>query len=149
VPEDLRIPGYPQERLWCFALIEGWRELIGRPIPEIAFAQWERMSGAIEAARPLVPADRWVDARLEDLRAKPRETLADICEGIHVPFEERLGRALEQLNRKPAEATSAPRDGKWRHENEAEIRELLPRIAAASPRLGYHVDPETGEAQPA
>lgn len=148
VPEELRIPGYAHRRQWCFALVPGWRELIGQPIPEIAFAQWERMSGAIEGSRGIVPESRWIDVCLEDLRERPSETLAELCERLGIASDGGLRGRLEQLNRSPAEATSSPERGKWRRENPEEIGRLLPRIAAAAPARGYRVDPESGAAEP-
>jgi sulfotransferase family protein len=144
VPEELQIPGYPHRRRWCFALIEGWRGLVARPVHEIAFAQWDQLSAAVEAARPIVGPDRWLDVRLEELLQSPRDQLTSICEHIDVPKDRALERELEVLLRQPVNAISPPGFEKWRRENHREIEELLPRIAAAAGGRGYVVDPSSG-----
>ena len=145
VPDDLRIPDHPYRHQWRFALIPGWRDLIGRPIPEVAFAQWDAISRAIEDARPLVAPARWVDVHLEDLRARPDATLAALCGAAGIAADARVERRLEELLERPASALSPPAASKWRRDNPAEVGELLPRIAAASPARGYLVDESSGE----
>lgn len=147
VPEDLHIPDHPHRRQWRFALVPGWRDCVGRPVHEVAFTQWERISGAIEAARTAVPSRRWVDVYLEDLRDQPDETLSFLCERLEIANEERLAHELKRLNENPAHASSPPIASKWRHEHAREVRELLPRIAAAAPERGYLVNPTSGESE--
>jgi hypothetical protein len=147
VPEDLRIPDHPHRRQWRFALIPGWRDCIGRPIHEVAFAQWDGISRAIEDSRPYVPPSRWIDLHVEDLGARPAETLAALCAQVGLAADEGMARRLEQLLEHPAGAMSPPGRSKWRRDNHSEIAELLPRIAAAAPARGYRVDEETGESE--
>ena len=144
VPAELQIPGYNHKYRWCFTLIEGWRNYISSPIPEIAFAQWEQYVKAIAAAREVVPSSNWIEIYMEELLARPEETLAGICEKIGIQKTPQLVAKLAQLVAQPVNALSAPVQDKWRRDNEQEIIALLPRIAARSPALGYNVDPETG-----
>ena len=148
VPQDLRIPGYPQRRRWCFPLIEGWREYTSSTISEIAFAQWDQVTKAIEEGRRLVPPSRWLDVYLEELVERPRETMAHICQWVGISFEPVLERKLEEVLARPVKATSPPRRSKWRTENADEIRSMLPEIAAAASTRGYAVDPLTGDVEP-
>ena len=145
VPTDLRIPGYPRRRQWCFALIEGWRDYVSSPIPEIAFAQWEQCTKAIVAARAPVPRSNWIEVYFEHLLASPDETVSCICECIGIQFGSSLRKKLAELLAEPVNALSAPGIEKWRRENKKEITELLPKIAPSAPEAGYIIDVNTGE----
>ncbi len=145
VPEELRIPGHPHRRMWCFALIEGWRNYVDSPIHHIAFAQWLQCTKAIEIAREIVAPSNWLDIYFEDLLASPAETLSRICEGIGIQNETSMRKKLSYLLAEPVNALSAPGLNKWRRENKQEITELLPKIAATALETGYVIDIETGD----
>ena len=130
VPQDLAIPGHAHRRQWCFALLEGWRDSTSRPVHEIAFAQWESCTRALEDSRRLVEPSRWLELRLEDLAARPEESLRRVCRAAEIPSEPALERRLHELLASPANALSPPGAEKWRGENRNEIESLLPRIAA-------------------
>jgi len=144
VPAELQIPGYNHRHRWCFTLIEGWRNYISSPIPDIALAQWEQYVDAIAAAREIVPSSHWIEIHMEDLLAHPDETLALICDKIGIQKSSQLVAKLAELAAQPVNALSAPVKDKWRRENEQEITALLPQIAARSLALGYEIDPATG-----
>lgn len=144
VPAELNIPGYNHRHRWCFTLIEGWRDYIASPIPDIAFAQWEQYVKAIAAAREVVPSSNWIEIHMEELVARPEETLSAICDKIGIQKSPKLVAKLAEVVALPVNALSAPVKDKWRRDNEEEITALLPRIAARAPDLGYKVDPETG-----
>ena len=144
VPKDLTIPDYPHRRRWCFALIEGWREYASRPVHEIAFAQWDQCTRAIELARPLTAQANWIEFPLEEVLENPDGALTAICERVGVARGEGLERRLAQLLTDPANALSPPGKEKWRERNPREIEDLLPRIAATARGRGYAVDPVTG-----
>jgi len=144
VPARLSIPNHPHRHRWCFALIEGWRDLISHPIPEIAFAQWHSISKAIQKARPSIPSSQWHEMRLEDLIDDPESELQRLCDGIGIPNQPQLSQELRRLIQHPVNALSAPEPAKWRVRNPEEMRELLPRISKAAPEFGYWVDENTG-----
>lgn len=81
---------------------------------------------------------------MEELLARPEETLAGICEKIGIQKTPQLVAKLAELVAQQVNALSAPVQDKWRRDNEQEIIALLPKIAARSPALGYNVDPEIG-----
>ncbi len=145
VPVRLRIPGYPHERRWCFSLIEGWRDLVASPVPEIAFAQWDAYVRGFEAGRRLVPAERWHELHFETLLERPREVLEKLCEWAEIAPGAAMVAKLDELIAVPVNALSAPERHKWRRDNPGEVGALLPRIAARAGSLGYAVDPRTGE----
>ncbi len=146
VPRDLDIPGYDARRRWCFALVEGWRELASAPVPEIAFEQWRQLAVGIDQARALVAPDRWTEIYFDDLIAHPAPTLERICGRIGIPLEPALESKMAELVAEPVNALARPGRAGWRDRNADEVTALLPRIAAAAPRAGFRVDPETGDA---
>lgn len=148
VPAKLDIPGHAQQRMWCFALIEGWRDYASRPVPEIAFAQWDQLTRAIEEARPLVDPSRWVDVCFEDLLERPEEVVSSIRATVGIESEPAILATLSELRSRPVNALSSPRAAKWRRENGRELHQLLPRIAELAPHRGYIVDPKTGDCEP-
>lgn len=148
VPHELRIPGYDHRHRWCFALIDGWRNYAASPVPEIAFAQWRGCSDAVAAGRDLVPPRQWFEIHFEHLISAPDDTLRLVCERLGLSHTSALQNRLAALLAEPVNALSAPRMHKWRYDNEAEIRPLLPRIAAAASAAGYSIDQATGDARP-
>ena len=81
---------------------------------------------------------------MEELLARPDETLSTICEKIGIQKSPQLVAKLAEVVARPVNALSAPVKDKWRRDNEQEINRLLPKIAARSLALGYDVDPTTG-----
>jgi hypothetical protein len=144
VPEDLDIPGYDARRRWCFALIDGWRDLKTAPVPEIALAQWQQTSAGLDAAQSLVPPEQWTELSLEELLSDPSATLARVYEHIGIPNEPALEAKLTELLANPINALTPPGQDKWRAQNANEIRPLLPRIMAHARITGYDPDPATG-----
>ena len=152
VPEPLAIPGYTPTRQWCFALIEGWRNLTSSPIPEIAFAQWHAAAEALTASRSSLPRARWTDIYLEDWLANPEEELARLLARLDLAGGAGLDAALRRWMGEPANALPAAPAAQrsdhesWRAENPSEIQPLISRIAETTSRLqiGYQIDPQTG-----
>jgi len=144
VPQELKIPDYPHRRLWCFALIEGWRNYISSPIHDIAFAQWEQMTQGIIEARNTVPNSNWTEIFFEHLLEEPDKTAALICKRIDINYEPRMKTKLAELVDKPTYALSPHEKNKWRRENSEEITALLPQIAETASEIGYKIDEKTG-----
>jgi len=144
VPEDLEIPGHRHRRMWCFALIEGWRGYASSPVPEIAFAQWDQCTAAIEAARPLVPSARWVDLHLEELSRRGFAAVEGLWSALGLAEPLSAQARLAELLADPPNALTQPAVEKWRRDHPAEIAALLPRIAVAADSRGYEVDPGSG-----
>ncbi len=144
VPADLQIPTYPHRHRWCSTLIDGWRDLIASPVPEIALAQWREYVARIEEARRLVPPGQWVELSFEDLMAQPTATMAALNERIRITPDTGMAAKLTELLANPINAMSPPGHEKWRRENADEIRALLPRMVAPAAILGYTLDPVSG-----
>jgi hypothetical protein len=144
VPTDLQIPHYPHRRQWCFALIEGWRDYVAQPIPEIAFEQWWQCTAALKAARNTVAQERWYELYFEDLLEQPEQQLKALCEAIDIGNEPALQKRLTELLATPVNAMSPPGRSKWQTQTPEEISQLLPRIASLAADAGYSIDSQTG-----
>ena len=53
---------------WSFLLVPGWRELSGRPLPEIVTEQWVRTMQALAGDLERLAPDRWCVVGHDDLR---------------------------------------------------------------------------------
>lgn len=147
VPEELDIPGYPHRHRWCFTLIEGWRDLRSATVPEIAFAQWACYVDTIVAARQTIAPSRWLEVHFEDVLGDPQSTVRDVCDRLGVPFDAVLESKLQELLKSPVNALSPRGKDKWRAQNAEEIAALLPRVVPLAERLGYRIDPVTGNCE--
>lgn len=144
VPTDLDIPDYPQRRMWCSTLIDGWRKFTDAPIPEIAFEQWQQYVTAIEEGRRLVPEQQWVEFFLKDLLDYPERTSRWLFQRLGIEPSPAVEAELRELLGHPVNTISPPAWEKWRTQNGAALTGLLPRIAERCPALGCTVDPVTG-----
>jgi hypothetical protein len=78
-------------------------EASGRSFVALAGLGWRILMDAIDEARALVPADQWLDVRLEDFMQAPRETLAQVLDFLELDwspeFEEGFLRHTFQASR--------------------------------------------------
>jgi len=144
VPAALQIPSYPHRHQWCSTLIDGWRDLITSPVPEIAFAQWREYVERIVEARRIVPAGQWIEFHFEDVLAHPESTMADLYQRLGLVPDAGMAAKLEELLANPINTLSPPGHEKWRTQNAEEVRALLPKISRLAPELGYTIDSASG-----
>lgn len=79
------LPGWWGEP-WAFPLVEGWRELIGRPLPLVCLAQWVRIAAAIRADLEQLPRNRWSVVSYEGLVADPAAEMATALGGLGIAW---------------------------------------------------------------
>lgn len=114
---------------WSLLLTPGWRDLIGRPLPEVVGAQWETATRILlDDLERLAPA-RWCVARYEDLIADPGNEIARVCALIDFDWDRSLPDDLPLARH----TVSAPHAEKWRR-REREIEPLLERCSATAAR---------------
>lgn len=75
------LPGWWGEP-WAFPLVEGWRELIGKPLPRVCLAQWTRIAAAIRADLEALPRRRWAALSFEGLLADPAAEIETAMAGL-------------------------------------------------------------------
>ena len=67
---------------WSFPLVEGWRDLVDLPLPEVCAAQWESITTAALDDLEALPAARWTVASFDDLLVDPHGEVARIAAGL-------------------------------------------------------------------
>jgi hypothetical protein len=80
------LPGWPGPP-WSLLLTEGWRELAGRSVPEIATAQWTAATRALLADLERLSADRWAVVDFESLAQRPQAQLERLAGVVGLDWE--------------------------------------------------------------
>jgi uncharacterized protein (TIGR03032 family) len=116
------LPGWPGPK-WSYLLVPGWRELAGRPLPEIVAAQWritqERLLQDIAGIAP----DSIRGLSFADFLGNPEQSLRAICDFAGVTFDRSPPSELPFS----MHTLTPPEPGKWRlHEDE--VAPLLPAL---------------------
>jgi hypothetical protein len=114
--------GYP----WSMVLVPGWRELIGRPLPEIVAHQWAAATDMLVGDLQAIPEERVRALSYERLKADPRAEVELLAGSLDLSWDRQLGSALPLSK----VTVSPPRPDKWRR-LEAVIESVFPIVEAA------------------
>jgi Sulfotransferase family len=107
-------------------------EASGRSFVLLAGLGWKILMDAYAAARDLVPADRWLDVRFEDVLAHPRSCFMEMLDHMGLDEDKTFARALSRTQ------FAVDRRGAFRRELGPAAVELLERSLADHLRLwGY------------
>ena len=123
-----RLPGWTGPA-WSLLLIPGWKDLIGKPLPEIVARQWETTTRILLDDLAAVPADRVHRIRYDAFLADPQAQMQRLCSELDLDWDTTLEAALPHS----VHTLSAPAAEKWRR-HEAEIEAVLPLIEATAAR---------------
>ncbi|HEY1237970.1 MAG TPA: TIGR03032 family protein [Solirubrobacterales bacterium] len=118
-------PGLP----WSLPLVPGWRDLAGRPLPEIVTEQWVRLTGTLLDDLEGLPPERWCVTDFKALLNDPMRELERICEFVAIDASEEVTRPLRTLRDQLAVS-----DGERAGEVPAELEQLLPRTEKLAER---------------
>jgi uncharacterized protein (TIGR03032 family) len=118
-------PGPP----WSLPLVPGWRDLVGRPLPEIVTEQWLRLTGTLLDDLEGLPPERWCVTDFKTLLNDPMRELQRICEFVAIEASEEVTRPLRSLRDQLAVS-----DGDGPSEAKPELQELLPRTEELAER---------------
>ncbi len=119
---------------WSLLLVPGWRELKGRPLPEIVAAQWERTTRILLDDLDALPADRCHAVRFDAFLADPRQQMQRLCGDLGLAWDRPLEGALP-LSRY---TVSKPDAEKWRRHADV-IEPLLPGLQVVIDRASRFV----------
>lgn len=114
------LPGWTGPQ-WSLLLVPGWRELIGRPLPDVVAAQWETATRLMLDDLEALPAHRRLAVRYDALVADPQGELPRLAGAVGLGWDRAVDGGLP-LSRY---TLTEPRPDKWR-KHEAEI---VPRLA--------------------
>ncbi|HET9034415.1 MAG TPA: sulfotransferase [Dokdonella sp.] len=123
-----RLPGWTGTP-WSLLLVPGWRELIGRPLPEIVARQWETTTRTLLDELANVPSERIHTVRYDRFLADPQSECRRLCSELGLGWDVELGANLPHSQH----TVSAPAPEKWRR-HEREIEAVLPLIEATRAR---------------
>ena len=117
------LPDWPGPQ-WSYLLVPGWRELAGRPLPEIVAAQWRTTQEHLLREMADIEPGALRALNLADFLAKPEETLRAICDFAGVAFDRSPPADLPFS----MHTLTAPAPDKWRA-REKELAPVLPALA--------------------
>ena len=123
-----RLPGWTGKP-WSLLLVPGWRELIGRPLPEIVARQWEETTRALLDQFAELPGSRLHTIRYASFLADPQTECKRLCQELGLDWDVELGTRLPHSQH----TVSAPAAEKWRR-HEREIEAVMPSIEATRAR---------------
>ncbi|MEO8811151.1 MAG: sulfotransferase [Rhodanobacter sp.] len=104
---------------WSLLLIPGWRELIGRSLPEIVATQWETTTRILLDDLAAIPADRCHVVRYDALLANPGAEVSRLAQALGFGWDQPVNADLP-LSRY---TVSPPAADKWKRH--AELLEPL------------------------
>ena len=124
-------PGLPgwRDPPWSLLLVPGWRELVGRPLPEIVAAQWATTTDILVRDLEALPAERLVTLNYDDFIAEPQRAMERLTRSLGVDWDQQLGATLP-LSRY---TRSPPAKDKWKRLAPV-IEAMLPATAAVDER---------------
>lgn len=105
---------------WSMVLVPGWRNLIGKPLPEIVAVQWQVTTRLLLGDLELLPQQQRVAVNYGDFVSDPEATIGRLCADLGLRWDRSLAAPLPSARY----TVSAPRPGKWRM-REREIGSLL------------------------
>lgn len=90
-------------------------------------------------AKMLIPEDKWIHLRYEDIFEAPIEMFQAVFDRLKLPFSEELKNRCATLNKRPTSIVSGPpKRQKWKSQNPKAIEKILPTIEPLMKTLGYH-----------
>jgi hypothetical protein len=117
--------GYP----WSLLLIPNWRQLIGRPLPEVVATQWAKTTNILLDDLEQLPKERVRTVTLGDFIARPQATIEALARSADVEWDQQLSEELP-----PSTMTlTRPDPDKWRR-LEPMIDPVIPIVERADAR---------------
>jgi hypothetical protein len=110
-------------------LVPGWRELIGRPLPEIVAHQWATTTTILLDDLERIPAERVRAISHADFVAAPQHSIEALARSLDLGWDRQLGEELPLSTM----TVSRPDPDKWRR-LESLIDPVLPIVEAADAR---------------
>lgn len=123
--------GYP----WSLLLVPGWRELNGKPLPEIVARQWATTTEILVKDLEELPRSRIFTVRYDELLRLPQVTMESLADWAGLGWDREIGGDLP-LSRY---TVSRPNADKWRRMEDA-IKQVFPIVAEADERARRFID---------
>ncbi|HEX5488139.1 MAG TPA: sulfotransferase [Rhodanobacteraceae bacterium] len=114
---------------WSMVLVPGWRELIGRPLPEVVAAQWSITTRTLLDDLEKLPRERVHALRYEALLAGPDVQIRSLCSVLGLRWDRTLDSGLPLARY----TVTPPTPDKWR-KRESEILPQVPQLVDVQAR---------------
>jgi uncharacterized protein (TIGR03032 family) len=122
-------PELPGGGAWSLALVERWRDLIGRPVAEIGAGQWMGANSQILDDLAAIPRGNWCGISYEEVVRDPQTAAQRLCAFAGIAWYQKVEQALPH-----SRYTLTPPDPeKWRS-NEADMASVLPAAEPVADR---------------
>lgn len=108
---------------WSMVLVPGWRDLIGKSLPEIVAVQWRATMNALLDALEELPRQQQIALSYDDFIADPETMISKLCANLGLRRDRPLPSPLPFARY----TVSAPHPDKWRA-REHEIQPLLDEL---------------------
>lgn len=120
---------------WSMTLVSGWRDLIGRPLPEVVAAQWRVITETLLDDLAALPPTRWHAVRYDRFTAEPEREVHALCNALGLGWDRSLASGLPIASH----TVSPPDNDKWRR-REPDIAPWLESMAALVTRAERAAD---------
>lgn len=114
---------------WSLLLVPGWRELIGRPLPEVVAHQWAITTNVLLDDLEKVPIDRIRAVSHAEIVGAPRQSIESLADSLDLGWDRELGPELPLSTM----TVSRPNPDKWRR-IESQIGPVMPIVETADAR---------------
>lgn len=118
-----QLPGW-QGLPWSLLLTPGWQSLVGKPLEEVAAAQYSVAHQVILDDLSSLPSDRWMTVEYSRLIADPEQEVRRVCQFADLRWDTPLAPGALPLSR---HTLTPPSPDKWRV-HESVIARVLPAI---------------------
>lgn len=129
-----RLPGWGSPP-WSLLLVPQWRELIGRPLPEIVARQWTTTTELLVGDLSELEAGRVIALDHQEFSSDPQSTMLRLTRALDLGWDLELGSELP-LSRY---TQTPPSPDKWRR-FETEIEGVWPLVEAADAKARAFLD---------
>ncbi len=105
-------PGLPEwdNEPWSLLLTPGWRDLIGRSLPEVVVDQWTKATTKLLDDLEALGPDRWCVASYDRLVSDPQAEVEKLCGYLGLDWDVDLGKDLPASRH----TLDSPHPEKWR-----------------------------------
>jgi uncharacterized protein (TIGR03032 family) len=135
-----KLPGW-EGPPWSLLLPPGWREVSGRPLPEIVAAQWSAATRYLLDDLEQLSPDRWCVAGYDALIKQPQEEMERLAKFLDIEWDRQLTAPLPLSQ----STLTAPNEEKWR-KNADDLKIALPLVEEVANRArALFASPPKGE----
>jgi|SRR5215472_8150705 len=120
--------------LWTYLFPPGWRGLIGKPIADIAAAQWRAANHFILSDLMNVPREHWIFVEYKKLVADSENQIRRLCEFTVLEIDGVLDSMLRRPLPFSRNTLTPPHPEKWRR-HEKELDRVMPSLEAITAKI--------------